>query len=178
MIILHAEKKYHRVRRRVSSEEDFSVVDLPAMTVASSLGFGTAPEAESIGILLEWAAMTGLTGLNERRFFGFNNPDPSPGSPNYGYEQWVTVDEDITGSSRVTVKHFSGGRYVVMDCMGYPMPEKWAKLVKWVEDSQYEMENRPCLEECLTPEYLLEPATLPDKVDEGLHFLLYLPVRT
>ena len=159
------------------NDKDFTIVDLPDMTVASSLGFGTQPETEAWKILLDWANMTGLTGLNERRYFGFNNPDPTPGSPNYGYEQWVTVEPGTLGSNLVTVKPFSGGRYAVMDCMGLPMPDKWAKLVQWVQDGPYEMENRPCLEECLTPEDLFEPASMPDQVDEALHFLLYLPIR-
>lgn len=159
------------------SENDFTVVDLPAMTVAISLGFGSQPETEAWGILLEWANMAGIVGLNERRFFGFNNPDPAPGSPNYGYEQWVTVDESSVGSSRVTVKPFAGGRFVVMDCMGFPMPEKWARLVQWVEDGPYEFGNGPSLEECLTPQYLLEPASMPDFPEEAMHFLLYIPIR-
>ena len=27
------------------------------------------------------------------RLFGYNNPDPTPGSSNYGYDVWITVDE-------------------------------------------------------------------------------------
>lgn len=158
-------------------KEEYSIVELPAMTVASSLGFGAQPEAEAMGILLEWASMTGITGLNERRFFGFNNPDPVPGSPNYGYEQWIAVEEGTPDSQRVSIKSFPGGHFAVKDCKGLPMPDKWAELVQWVEDSPHEMVNGPCLEECLTPEYLLEPASVPDLLEEAMHFLLYIPVK-
>jgi hypothetical protein len=39
-----------------------------------------------------WAEAHNLLG-KPHRLFGYNNPDPSPGSPNYGYDVWLTVDE-------------------------------------------------------------------------------------
>jgi DNA gyrase inhibitor GyrI len=157
------------------NEVEFNIVDLPAMTVACALGFGKEPELQALGIITEWASMTGLSHLNNRRYFGFNNPDPTPGTPNYGYEQWVTVEPNTIGTGNVQIKTFPGGRFVVMDCVGLPSPEKWAVLVQWVEDGPYQMTAGQCLEECLTPQYLFEPATMPDNMDD-LHFLLYIPV--
>ena len=83
-------------------ELDVRIVKLEPMRVASAYGFGTSPEEEAWGKLLAWARAKDL--LNEDvRFFGFNNPNPSPGSPNYGYEQWMTVGQDVEPEGRVVL---------------------------------------------------------------------------
>jgi hypothetical protein len=41
-----------------------------------------------------------------------NNPNPSPGSPNYGYEFWMTVAGN-TPEGDITVKDFEGGLHAV-----------------------------------------------------------------
>jgi len=49
--------------------------------MASALGFGLSPEIEAWNKLLKWAGLKGLLeDLGNRRFFGFNNPDPSAGT--------------------------------------------------------------------------------------------------
>ena len=71
---------------------DVRIVQLEPLRVASALGFGPSPEAIAWEKILGWArqnglpdaASTGATGKPAPRFFGFNNPSPSPGSPNYG----------------------------------------------------------------------------------------------
>ncbi|NIW49114.1 MAG: MerR family transcriptional regulator, partial [Gammaproteobacteria bacterium] len=68
------------------SELPVRIVKLEPMTIASTYGFGEQPEIEAWEKLLSWAREIGLS-LKDHRFFGFNNPNPSPGSPNYGYEQ-------------------------------------------------------------------------------------------
>ena len=46
----------------------------------------------------------------KHRLFGFNNPDPSAGSPNYGYEVWIVVDRDeMTPEDGVEIKAIPGG---------------------------------------------------------------------
>ncbi|NNK92581.1 MAG: MerR family transcriptional regulator, partial [Acidimicrobiia bacterium] len=71
------------------TEGDVRIVELEAMRVAAALGFGPEPESEAWGKLMTWARATNhLDGT--QRYFGFNNPNPMPGSPNYGYEQWMT----------------------------------------------------------------------------------------
>ena len=63
------------------------IVQLAPMRVASAHGFGASPETLAWDKLTTWAKERGLwQDAAPRRFFGFNNPDPSPGSPNYGYE--------------------------------------------------------------------------------------------
>jgi hypothetical protein len=52
------------------------------------------------------------------RTFGFNNPDPSPGSPNYGYEIWLGVGPDVEESPPIEIKQVVLGKYAVTRCVG------------------------------------------------------------
>jgi len=148
--------------------------------VASALGFGLSPETDAWGLLLDWAKSQGLLDeIGDHRFFGFNNPNPSPSSPNYGYEQWVTLGPEIgaeTGAERqVEIKTFPGGRFAVTRCQGPSHLEStWKALVAWQEDSPHQMTNNPCLEELLNPQLML---ALGGEIDfEELLFDLYLPL--
>jgi DNA gyrase inhibitor GyrI len=152
------------------------LVHLEPVRVAYSLGFGPSPEGEAWNTLLDWASKAGqLEDWDAHRFFGFNNPDPSPGSPNYGYEQWMTLTEELLPDGGVKVKEVPGGFYAVARCRGteaiFPT---WQRLVTWVEESRYQQGYSQCLEECLNPKVLTlgegEPAF------DQLEFDLYLPV--
>lgn len=79
----------------------------------------------------------------EQRIFGFNNPDPTPGSPNYGYKFWITAGPEVQAKEGFTVKEFAGGLYAVTRCpvhdAGPDIPTMWKKLVAWREGSKYRM---------------------------------------
>ncbi len=145
------------------------IVQLPPLRVASAYGFGESPEAQAWQTLLDWARARGLAGWSAHRFFGFNNPSPAPGSPNYGYEQWMTVDPDVVGSGQVTIKDFSGGLYAVTRCHGLQnITQTWAELAAWAEAGPYRRGHHQWLEECFTP----EAAQVEDYI-----FDLYLPIN-
>lgn len=147
------------------------ILDLPPLHVASALGFGLNPEELSIQALRPWLEAYGvLSEPARRRFFGFNNPSPSLGSPNYGYEQWVTANLDEPGVGEVVIKTFGGGRYGVVRCRLEQIQETWAQLAAWLEDSRYRMGAHQWLEECLTPEALLRGDTGAMEMD------LYIPL--
>ena len=87
-----------------------------------------------------------------RAFFGFNNPSPEPDSPNYGYEQWMTVGPYVTGGAGVQIKEFAGGLYAVTRCEGLQtITDTWHWLATWCEGSPYVMGQHQWLEECFTP---------------------------
>src|SRR5512135_1683298 len=114
------------------------IVQLPALRVASAYGFGESPEARAWQTLLDWARACGLADWSAHRFFGFNNPSPAVGSPNYGYEQWMTIDPGVVGSGAVTVKDFPGGMYAVTRCQGLEhIMRVWAELAAWAEAGPY-----------------------------------------
>jgi DNA gyrase inhibitor GyrI len=142
-------------------ELDVRIIKLEPMRVGSFWGFGQSPEKEAWKKLLSWARPRGLLNNPEKhRLYGFNNPNPSGGSPNYGYEVWIVVDQDTESDGDVIMKNFDGGLYAVTKC---EVPKgqfdvigaTWKKLVTWREDSKYKCGNHQWLEESL-------PWNLPD----------------
>ena len=120
------------------SDIEVRIIELEAMRVASAYGFGEQPEYEAWEKILDWTEKQGIEDLSEHRFFGFNNPNPSPGSPNYGYEQWITVGEDAIEEEEIEFKEFPGGLYAVLRSEGLQnITENWKKLVVWREESRY-----------------------------------------
>ncbi len=130
--------------------EEVRIVRLEPMRVAATLGFGPEPELEAWEKLMTWARATNLAD-GTQRYFGFNNPNPMPGSPNYGYEQWMTVGPDVEPLGDVEIKDFEGGLFAVLRCDGLvTIGEDWGRLAAWLEASSYRADNRQCLEELLT----------------------------
>lgn len=153
------------------SELEVRIVDLPPLRVASALGFGKEPEAIAGEKIFSFLKEKGLwEGMERLDFYGFNNPDPSPGSPNYGYEQWVVVPEGVEGTEDVTVKTFPGGKYAVTRCKGIPnIYQTWQKFVAWREDSPYLYGGHQWLEKWVNPsKESLSP--------EALVMDLYMPI--
>jgi len=125
---------------------------LPPMRVASFWGFGEQPEVSAWEKLNAWAKPRGLLGnLEAHPIFGFNNPNPSSGSPNYGYELWLRVEPEVEPEGDMRTVEFEGGRFAVLRCevpagKYEVIPESWERLVAWVEDSKYRIGCKQCLE--------------------------------
>jgi DNA gyrase inhibitor GyrI len=148
---------------------EVKVVRLKPMRVAASHGFGPSPEEIAWKEILGFAAARGLLDEPHRpRFFGFNNPNPSAGSPSYGYEQWMTVEPGVVGDVNIEIKEVPGSTYLVTRCTLQNITDAWMRLVMWQEGSSYEMAPGYCLEECITP----PPPETPRQVVMDL----YLPV--
>jgi DNA gyrase inhibitor GyrI len=156
------------------------IVHLEPMRVACASGFGQSPEDEAWDTLLAWAASKGLLDdLEAVRFFGYNNPDPSPGSPNYGYDQWITVGPDVEAEGDVRIIEFPGGLYAVTGCRLKNIGDAWKQLAAWREDSEYKCAHHQWLEECLTPEVLITPegqAPAPESAYGDVELDIYLPI--
>jgi DNA gyrase inhibitor GyrI len=132
---------------------------LALQRVVSAHGFGAQPEDLAWQKMKAWAGPKGLLGGSERRMFGYNNPNPSAGSPNYGYEFNLTVDEAVQAEGDLKVgdlrvKQLSGGLYAVMPFRmgegGDPnldIPEAWKKLDAWVAENGYRHGEQQWLEE-------------------------------
>lgn len=151
------------------SELNVRIVEMGPMRVASAHGFGASPEVLAWKKILDYAEAKGLN-FEDTRFFGFNDPNPSPGSPNYGYEQWMVVGEDVEGEGEVVIKEIPARRYAVLRCESLDViGQRWQQLVTWFEDSPYRKpaHYHQCLEELLTA---------PDAPYEEYVFDLYLPI--
>jgi len=151
------------------SDLEVRIVELEPMRVAYALGFGTSPELEAWDKILAFGKSKGLLEDPESvRFFGFNNPDPSPGSPNYGYEQWLVVGDDVEAEGDVKIKDFPGGLYAVTRFKGLDnIGQVWKDLVRWQEDSKYKSGSHQWLEELHTSV---------DSPPEEYVFDLWLPI--
>jgi DNA gyrase inhibitor GyrI len=147
------------------------IVTLPPMRVISAYGYGANPEnmaGKKMGDFLEAKGLLQDFG-SKYQSFGFNNPNPSSASPNYGYEIWATLPADIEPEGDLRVAMFPGGKYAVtrfedLENIGHV----WKELVKWREGSPY----KPACHQWL--EHLLNPL---EKDSKKYVFELYLPVK-
>ena len=161
------------------SELEVRVVRLEPMRVASLWGFGDNPEEEAFTKLEAWARPKGYLDDPEKHpIFGFNNPSPAPGSPNYGYEVWIQVGPEVEPEGEVRIVGFDGGLYAVARCEvpsgNYDVIGRiWKGLATWREDSQYKCASHQWLEKSvLIPQWPI-PIEPP-----GIEFVmdLYLPI--
>lgn len=149
------------------SDLEVRIVNLEPMRVASAYGFGTEPENVAHQKINAFAMKHDLL-QGHYRTFGFNNPNPSPGSPNYGYEIWLPVEMGVEPEEDIRIQTFSGGLYAVTQFKGLPnIGDVWKHLVTWREDSEYQCGYHQWLEELLTP---------PDRPTDEYVFNLYLPI--
>lgn len=153
------------------SERAVQIVTLPPMRVASALGFGKEPELQASTMIHEFAKKAGIKlDFNTTRLYGFDNPSPSPGSPNYGYEFWLPIDESIEAIDPIKIKQFPGGQFATTRFTGLSrIGRVWGDLVAWVENSTYALGPtcNQCLEKNDTPF---------EQNPEKWTFDLYLPV--
>lgn len=135
---------------------EMSVVEIGPMEVASFYAYGPSPEAVAFAAMKEWLASQGATsGAPAARVFGFNNPSPGSGSPNYGYEFWVELraGSALAAAAQrepaVTVKSFGGGRYAALphEGTGETIPLSWKRLVGQVGAAGYTHGHHQWLEE-------------------------------
>lgn len=151
------------------SELDVKIVNLEPMRMISAYGFGSNPEGIAWEKTLAFAEKHKLTLADGgTTTFGFNNPNPSKGSPNYGYEIWLPVADEIEPEGDLRLINFDGGLYAVSSCKGLEnIGTIWGKLAKWAEGSKYKHAHHQWLEELLTG---------PDTPPEKFVFNLYLPI--
>ncbi|UCG44997.1 MAG: GyrI-like domain-containing protein [Candidatus Bathyarchaeota archaeon] len=158
---------------------DIEIVKLEPMRIASVRAVSKTPEHDSWEKMRAWAEPKGLLqNIKKHPVFGFNNPDPSPGQEEYGYEFWIRVDPDTEPDENIEIKEFEGGLYAVTTCKlkdeleseffrkeGYL--ESWRKIVDWVKSSKYKFGKHQCLEK----------AHEPGVSEEDLILDLYCPIE-
>lgn len=153
-------------------ELDVRISILEPMRVASFHAYGPSPELDAAAKLVDWAQPRGYLNEPEKpRIFGFNNPNPSAGSPNYGYEFWIQIGPEIKVEKGVTVKEFEGGLYAITRSCGIEnITANWMKLAEWVENnSKYRFGTKEMLEEHIGP--------FPFDISEDFTLDLYCSIR-
>ena len=136
------------------SKLDVRIETLPPMRVVSAYGFGTQPEGIAGSKMVAFLKSKGLlNGYGSAiAHYGFNNPDPSYGSPNYGYEIWAVVPPEVEPEGDIRVVMFGGGLYAVTRFENLEnIGRVWGELVKWRNNSRYLHSNHQWLEHLLNP---------------------------
>ncbi len=152
------------------SDIDVRIVRLEPQHVAASYGFGSGPEPIAWQKMAEFVKGKGLNKDGQaHRYFGFNNPSPSAGSPNYGYEQWITIEPGVEPTGDMKIKDFGGGLYAVTRCQLRNITQVWHQLFLWREKSPYRPANHQWLEEVMT-------APIDTEINEDVEIDLYLPI--
>lgn len=149
------------------------ILRLEPMRVASVRAISETPERDGWAKMRAWAEPKGLLNNPEKHpVFGFNNPNPSPGRKEYGYEIWIRVDPDTEAEDDIEVKDFPGGLYAVTTCkvIGDPLgtvPEIWMKLWEWAQSGKYKRRET----------HELEKAQNPEASEEDVSLELHLPIE-
>jgi len=151
------------------SEQKIKIVTLAAFKAVSFYGFGESPEDLAHQAANKWIEKHNLFGDNKFRHFGFNNPDPSSGSPNYGYEIWIAPNQEFTPDPGDKVIEFDGGLYATAYCPSLDViGQVWQELVNWRESNGYFYATHQWLEELHTPW---------QKNKTNFDFTLYMPIK-
>jgi len=136
------------------SELEVRIVKLEPMRVVSAYGFGPSPEGIASDKMNAFLKSKGMLEGYGKDFisYGFNNPNPSAGSPNYGYEIWVPVTQAVEPDGDIRVVEFEGGLYAVTRFTNLEkIGQVWGELVRWRENSKYKKAFHQWLEGMLNP---------------------------
>ncbi len=106
---------------------------LQPMTVAAFHYIGPDPEDHVSEMTQGFVRESGLYRIKpDARMFGFNHPNPSPDRPVYGYEEWVTIPEEMEVPPPGVKKRVPGGLYAA-HTIDFPNFHQWQWLTQWVE---------------------------------------------
>lgn len=108
------------------------MVLLPPCTVASYHYIGENPEETVGGVMDKFIRESKLYEIKpDARMFGFNHPNPSKHREYYGYEDWVTIPDNMEVPNPLVKKNFKGGLYAAYT-IDFPNFHEWELLTNWV----------------------------------------------
>lgn len=167
-------------------ERQIRIILLPPCTVASFRYFGENPE-EVVGNVMD--GFIRRVGLYEKkpdsRLFGFNPIDGRADGAGYGYENWVTIPDDLEVPAPLSKKRFPGGLYAAY-AIRFPDFQEWEYLKSWAKSNdRYQARPRDdmadnsdgCLEEHLNWVYSAYAGWPRNGIDGGVDLLLPIQPR-
>ncbi len=112
------------------------ILHLPPYTVASYQYIGKNPEEQAGEVVSKFVQESKLYEKKpDARMFGFNHPNPGILEGDiYGYEDWVTIPEDMQLPEPMVKKRFEGGLYAVLT-IHFPEFQFWENLTQWVDEN-------------------------------------------
>ena len=171
---MEAKRKADHIQRMYSvrkpDELEVQFIRLQPMRVVSFQAISESPENEAWAKLREWAEPKGyFDDLEKNPIYGFNNPNPSPGKKEYGYEFWLVVNPDFK-SDEVEVKDVPESFNVVTRCnVEDPVrdiTEAWKKILEWIKKHKIKFAGRCGIEKVIVPSHS----------GEGFILDIYIPV--
>lgn len=129
--------------KTTENKMDIRIVYLPPATVASSHYFGKNPEDPSGEKLAEFIRKSNLPEIKpDFRVYGFNNPSPTNGKEEYGYEFLVTIPDEFEVTAPLEKKHFAGGLYAA-HCIKMGDFQEWQPFFELISKSaEYDIDWR------------------------------------
>jgi len=148
---LKEEYKMSKAKEMVEKGSCVRIVMLPPCTVAAYQVTGDAPEEAAGEVMNTFIRSERLYEKKpDARLFGFNNPAPKPGSNFHGYEEWVTIPDDMEVPAPLVKKQFPGGLYAAYT-INFPDFQEWDFLVEWAgQNGAYQADFRGGAEESLS----------------------------
>lgn len=131
----------NQANETLSKAKEVRILLLPPLTVASYQCVGENPEEEVGDVMSDFIQKSRLYERKpDARLFGMNNPSPGVLENGlHGYEDWLTIPEDMEVPEPLSKKQFAGGWYAVMT-IRFPEFYRWEELKNWVEHGQTEYE--------------------------------------
>ena len=118
--------------QRLSKLTNVRIVQLPPSWMACAHYIGESPENHAGEMLTAFVRESGLYERKpDARVYGFNHPNPTKEQPQYGYEFWVTIPEDLEVTAPLTKQFFPGGLYAAHAIVMGNFHE-WGALDEWV----------------------------------------------
>ncbi len=154
-------QRVHTKRKDKMDELEVRIEKLEPMRVARFQAISKSPESDAWDKLSSWAEPRGLLDdVKKNPVFGFNNPGPSPGKEEYGYEFWIKVGEEVEPEGDIKIKEFEGGLFAITTTPlkadpiyedGHHFIGAWKRLGDWIKSSKYEFGDQQCLERAHDP---------------------------
>ncbi len=155
---------------RKQDELEVQFIHLLPMRVVSFHAVSVTPENDAWIKLREWAEPKGyFDDLDKNPIYGFDNPSPTPGKKEYGYEFWLVVDPDFK-SDEVKIKDVPESFNVVTRCnvedITKDIGKAWTKILEWIKKHKIKIARK----------YGLEKVIVPSDSGEGFILDIYVPV--
>ena len=117
-------------------ESHIRIVLLTPCTVASYQYIGENPEEKVGDVMDKFVRSERLYEKKpDSRLFGFNSPDYGEDGMLHGYEDWVTIPDDMEVPAPLSKKHFGGGLYAAYT-VNFPDFFEWDFLKSWIENNE------------------------------------------
>ncbi|MCL1843687.1 MAG: effector binding domain-containing protein, partial [Defluviitaleaceae bacterium] len=157
------------------------ILQIAPATVASYHFIGENPEEKVGAVISQFAKESNLYEIKpDSKLYGFNHPNPSEDREHHGYEDWLTIPDDMDVPAPLVKKKFAGGMYAAHTIKFMDFHE-WNDLHKWVENSdKYDFNYAPegaeimsgCLEDHLNWVYANHLGWPENFIDGQLDLLL------